>query len=110
LQRAVDSLESLHKLEPQDSYQLACNLALCIPLVGLKNGHPGTPQELSKSDQRRQQLLGNRAIESLRKSLADGFFGAQTIESEPDFNALRSRSDFNALVKAIEDKSANTEK
>ena len=30
-QRAIDLYESLHELSAKDSYNLACNIALCIP-------------------------------------------------------------------------------
>ena len=32
-QRAIDLFESLHELNANDSYNLACNIALCIPLI-----------------------------------------------------------------------------
>ncbi len=37
-QRAVDLLEGLPELEPRDRYSLACNLALCIPMIGAPQG------------------------------------------------------------------------
>ncbi len=49
-QHAVDLFESLHELDPQDSYNLASNIALCIPLIGAKRARTGC---LSRTEQRR---------------------------------------------------------
>ena len=83
-QRAVDLFESLQELDPQDSYNLACNVALCIPLVGVKKGVQGTAQELSKGDQLRRQLYGDRAIEVLRRAANGGFLNPQIVQGETD--------------------------
>ena len=98
-QHAVDLFESLHELDPQDSYNLACNVALCIPLIGVKKDSQGTSQELSKGDQLRRQLYGDRAIEALRRAADCGFLNPQIIHDETDLNSLRARADFQALMK-----------
>jgi tetratricopeptide (TPR) repeat protein len=107
-QRAVDLLESLHELDPQDSYNLACNVVLCIPLVGVKKGTQDSAQELSKGDQLRRQLYADRAIEALRRAADGGFVNPQILQGETDLNGLRARADFQALIKALEEKAANT--
>ena len=40
-QRAVDLLEGLPELDARNSYSLACNLALCIPMIGAREGSQG---------------------------------------------------------------------
>ena len=105
-QHAVDLFESLNELDPQDSFNLACNAALCIPLIGLKKGLQGTSQELSKADQRRRQLYGDRAIEALRRAADGGFLNPQIFHEETDLNSLRARADFQALTKDVENKHA----
>ena len=109
-QRAVDLFESLHKLDPQDNYNLACNVALCIPLIGMKKGSQGAPQELSKADQVRRQLYGERAIEALRRAADGGFLNAQILQNNTDLDSLRARADFQALMKAVEEAPAEAEK
>ena len=109
-QRAVDLFESLHALDPQDSYNLACNIALCIPLIGVKKGTHGTAQELSKGDQLRRQLYSDRAIEALRRAVDGGVLNPQTFQDESDLNSLRARADFQALVRQVEEKPATVEK
>jgi tetratricopeptide (TPR) repeat protein len=102
-QHAVDLLESLHELNAKDSYKLACNIALCISLITRNSMSQSTPQQLSKGDRLRCQLYGDRAIESLRRSFNGGFLSSQVLEDETDLDSLRSRADFKALVKEIEE-------
>ena len=64
-QRAVDLYESIPNLDPRNNYNLASNLVLCIPLIGMKNGSQATPDvlKLSKGDQLRRQVYSDRAVE-----------------------------------------------
>jgi tetratricopeptide (TPR) repeat protein len=103
-QHAVDLFESLHELDPQDSYNLACTVALSIPMIGVKKESQGTSQELSKGDQLRRQLYGDRAIEALRRAAKGGFLNPQTFQENSDLDSLRARADFQALIKQIEEK------
>jgi eukaryotic-like serine/threonine-protein kinase len=109
-QRAVDLFESLHALDPADSYNLACNVALSIPLIGVKKGAQGTAQELSRGDQLRRQLYGTRAIEALRRAADGGALNPQTLQDEIDLDSLRARADFQALAKEVEEKPATARK
>ena len=88
-QQAVDLLESLSIRDPQNSYDLACNLAQSIPLIGMKNGSSGLLGELSTGDQLRRQLYGNCAIEALREATGAGFVTAETIQDNTELNSLR---------------------
>jgi eukaryotic-like serine/threonine-protein kinase len=108
---AVDLYESLPQIDPQNSFKLACNLALCIPLIGSIDGSPsksGSPQELSKTDGRRRKVYADRAMEALQGSAGGGFLDIEMLEANPDLNSLRSRADFRSLVKQVEEKRPNT--
>ena len=109
-QHSVDLLESLHKLNPEDNYNLACNAALCSSLIGVKKGTQGAPLDLSKGDQLRRQLYGNRAIEALRQVTDGGVLNPQTFQDDTDLDSLRARADFQALMKALEEKTTTTGK
>ncbi len=50
--RAIDLLEGLPELDVRNSYNLACNLALCIPLIGASEGSQGV-QDPEDPDQGR---------------------------------------------------------
>ncbi len=102
-QRAIDLYESLHELSAKDSYNLACNIALCIPLITRKTALQSIPQEPSKGDRLRCQLYGDRALEALRRSFKGGFLTSQILQDETDLDSLRSRADFRALLKDIEE-------
>jgi non-specific serine/threonine protein kinase/serine/threonine-protein kinase len=103
-QRAVDLLEGLPELDARNSYHLACNLSLCIPLIGAKEGSQGVhdPDALTKDDRLRRQLYGDRAIEVLRRAVRGGFVNTEILQSDPDLAAIRARDDFQQIVKDVE--------
>ena len=103
-QRTVNLLEGLPELDARNSYSLACNLALCIPMIGAKQGSQGAhdPEALTKGDQLRRRLYGDRAIEVLRRAVRGGSFDAEVLQSDPDLAAIRDRDDFQAIVKEVE--------
>ena len=102
-QRAIDLYESLQQLSAHDSYKLACNIALSIPLITRKTATQGISQELTKGDRLRCQLYGDRALESLRRSLQGGFLNSQLLQDDTDLDAIRLRADFKAFLKEVED-------
>src|SRR5262249_59219934 len=103
-QHAVDLLEGLPELDARNSYNLACNLALCIPLIGAREGSQGVhdPEVLTEGDRLRRRLYGDRAIEVLRKAVGGGSLNAEVLLSDPDLAAIRGRDDFQQLVKDLE--------
>ena len=103
-QRSIDLVESLSQLDPRDSYNLACSAARCISLIGEKTQTDGALHKLHKSDQLRRNLYGTRAIEALRRSIAGGFASAETLQNDSNLDSLRARSDFQALIKEVEEK------
>ena len=111
-QRAVDLYESIPDLDPRNNYNLASNHALCIPLIGTKNGSQGTLDalKLSKGDQLRRQVYSDRAVEVLRRAVGGGFPKAEILQSDTDIDSIRDRSDFQALIKDVEENSATARK
>ena len=107
-QRAVDLYESLPQLDPRNSYNLACNVALCIPLIGAPNGSEGILDAagLSKDDQARRKRYGDRALEVLRRATRGGFLNLEILQSDTDLDPLRDRPDFQALIQEVEKKPA----
>ena len=97
-------LEGLPDLDARNSYNLACNLALCIPLIGAKEGTQGVddPESLTQGERVRRRLYGDRAIEVLRRATRGGFLNSEILLSDPDLAAIRGRDDFQQLVKDIE--------
>ena len=111
-QRVVDLYEGLPDLDPRNSYNLSCNLALCIPLIGAENGTQGTlvADKLSKGDRFRREKYGDRAIQLLRRAIQGGFLNRELLETDADLNALRQRADFQDLINEVEKQSAEPPK
>ena len=101
--------QSSPRANAQDNYDLACNTALCIPLIGMKNQSNGIGHELTKSHLLRRKLYGDPAIEALRQSIAGGFATADILQNDSDLNPLRTRADFQAVMKNLERKAANSD-
>lgn len=102
-QRAVDLLEGLPELDARTSYILACNLSLCIPSIGAKEGTQGVndPDTLTKGEQIRRKLYGDRAMVLLRRAVGDGEVSTEMLASDPDLAAIRLRDDFPEFVKSL---------
>ena len=107
-QRAVDVYEGIPKLDARNRYNLACNVALSIPLIGAKNGSVAAvdSSKLSKADQLRRQRYGDRAIEVLREACVEGFPNLDVLRSDTDLDAIRDRPDFQTLMDEVEKKSS----
>ena len=107
-QHAVDLYESIREPDSRNNYNLACNLALCIPLIGTRNGSQGIPDtlKLSKGDQLRRQVYSDRAVDVLRRAISSGFLNPEMLRTDMDIDSIRDRPDFEALIKDAEQKSA----
>lgn len=101
LQHAIDLYESVSDLDPRNSYNLACNVALCIPLIGVKNGSADVVDiaKLSKSDQLRRQRYGARAVEVLHRAMSGGTINPEIPEDDTDLDPIRERPDFQELLR-----------
>jgi tetratricopeptide (TPR) repeat protein len=104
-QRAVDLLESTGRLNGEDSYQLAVNLAMCISLLGATVDMPPLDDEsaLSPADQLRRQVYGRRAVAALEQALSGGFTNPEPYRTDPDLDSLRDRPDFQKLLQGMTD-------
>src|SRR5262249_42882124 len=77
------------KLWPEDPtqlYDVACELALCIPLAGSEAEREG---------------YSSRAMDALGKAVRLGWKDVAHIEADPDLAPLRSRDDFRAPCREL---------
>ncbi|WP_165231900.1 protein kinase domain-containing protein [Aquisphaera insulae] len=107
-QHAVDVLESLTPLDAANGYQLAVNLALCVPLFGVPEGGNAEilddDPKLSPADRLRRKLYGDRALTALERA-AEGkekAVTAEALKADSDLDSLRARPAFQALIKKLE--------
>jgi tetratricopeptide (TPR) repeat protein len=113
-QRAIDLYETMMpNLEPSYIYDLACNISLCIPLIG-PHPEPGSSKPAStpqtKSDQRRRDFYGDRAIQTLRLAGRGGVLSTEILETNTDLDPLRQRPDFARVLKDVENQSITNQK
>jgi serine/threonine-protein kinase len=99
LRRAGEVTRRLSEGDVLDVYETACMQALSAPLIGVEQARP------SDVDQALRRQYAVRAVESLRRAIAGGFHGLRQVESEEDFEAIRSRDDFQALLRGLKEKS-----
>jgi eukaryotic-like serine/threonine-protein kinase len=111
-QRAIDLYESMPDLDSRSSYLLACNIALCIRLIGVKNGSEDTValSKLSKADLLRRERYSDRAVELLRRVVGDGLLDIDVLQSDTDLDSLRDRPDFQRLLDEIDGKMTGDKK
>jgi len=86
--RVTRELAALPRENPTDSYNLACVLALTVPLVS--------------GEQR--QALAAEAVLRLKEAVAAGWNDAGKTNSDPDLIALRDREDFRKLLAELFDR------
>jgi serine/threonine protein kinase/tetratricopeptide (TPR) repeat protein len=76
-------------------YNVACELALCIPLVG-KGESEITDEELI-----RRERFAEEAVAALRDAVRVGYTDRAMIEKDKDLDPIRDRLDFHAVVESI---------
>jgi tetratricopeptide (TPR) repeat protein len=81
-------------------YAAACFLARCVPLA------EGDSKLTASQRQERAQAYANRAVATLRQAVQNGYKDAAHMKTDTDLDPLRSREDFQKLVKELEDKVA----
>ena len=87
--RAVESSERLPSPTADNLYDLACYHAL---LSGALDGQGSAPAATEA------RAAADRAMRRLREAVAAGFRDLVHIRTDPDFNPLRSRPDFQLLM------------
>ncbi len=101
MNQADEAIQTAKKLcdagydTPNDAYQAACALALCIPIV----------KQNAKLDQEQLKILvaryGEESVKLLRHAIAHGFKDIVRLKNDTELNALRSRDDFQQLLMEI---------
>jgi serine/threonine-protein kinase len=77
---------------PLARYDLACDLALGVPLVGQAGGGRDDEAEARRQEQ------SDRAIETLRRAIAQGYTFPAIISRDADLDPVRHRADFRLLM------------
>jgi tetratricopeptide (TPR) repeat protein len=90
--RALPLFEEVANSQAIDPYDRACVQAICAAIVG-KAADPLPP-----ADQARSERFAEAAIAALREAIRGGHHNALMVESDPDFDAIREREDFKALL------------
>ena len=101
MRQVIEHLRFLAEKAPQAAphrYNLACELALCVPLMGPGKAEP-TAQE--QAERRRH---ADEAVEALRQAVAAGFKDLKKLQKDPDLDALRAREDFKQLLAELTEK------
>ncbi len=75
--------------DPRELYIIACELALCIPIV---------------RDETRKQDLAAEAVQVLKKAVAAGWSDAKVTQGEAALQPLGDRDDFRRLVVELFDR------
>ncbi len=94
-----ESHAALLRASKQDLYDAAKLIALAVPLAAKDSS-------LAKAEQREAaEEYARGAVELLRQAVQQGFRDAQALRSEPDLSALRSRADFQELLRKLAESS-----
>jgi tetratricopeptide (TPR) repeat protein len=73
-------------------YRIACDFALCIPLVG----QPASA--LTADPQAERRKYTDLAMDALRQAVASGFADGERLATDPDLAPLRSRDDLRVIL------------
>jgi serine/threonine-protein kinase len=90
--RAIDEKQSATSAGA--CYDLACDWAICIPLVGWGKDDAA----LTDAERSERQRLGDEAMKALKSASARGWRSVDHMAKDEDLDALRHRSDFQALM------------
>jgi tetratricopeptide (TPR) repeat protein len=94
--QAAQTLRDLDWGQPSNTYDAACALALCIPIV---QKHEKLDAEKRKAA---VQFYGDKAMEMLRLAVEKGWKNAAHMEKDSDLDPLRSRADFQKLLQELD--------
>jgi serine/threonine protein kinase len=84
--------------DPAQHYSIACDLALCIPLVGQGK------IDLTAAEQAERRQYADQAMALLQQARAAGFEDVERVRKDEDLDPLRSRPDFQQLLAELEAK------
>jgi serine/threonine protein kinase len=91
---------------PDQLYDVACALSLCVPLVGKGE------TSLTAEQQAERDRYADAAMDALQQAVTNGFNKAAHMESDNDLDAIRDRHDFAKLLQEMKqkEKSQSSEK
>ena len=84
--------------QPAELYQVACELAQCVPLVGKAK------TQLTAAEEAERRRYAAEAIQTLRQAVDSGFKEVEQLRTAPELNSLRSHADFQKLQQELEQK------
>jgi serine/threonine-protein kinase len=103
-----DALPSIRKAEelytgippkgPEDVYFQACLKAMRAGLVAAGK----SPEQLSPAEQADRRHTGDEAMERLKEAVAAGYRSPALMKNDPPLDPLRSRPDFQELLRSLE--------
>jgi serine/threonine protein kinase/tetratricopeptide (TPR) repeat protein len=96
--RTAEICRDLSWNAPEDAYNAACFLSLCIPIAAK---HKKLDDEQRKET---VQFYGDAAMKLLREAVTKGFKDLAHIKKDADLDPLRQRGDFQKLVAELERK------
>jgi hypothetical protein len=82
--------------DPDELSKLAGEFALCIPLVGKGK------TEFTAAEQAERRQYGDQALKVIRQAITHGFKDVEQLKKAPTLDPLRSREDFQELLRALE--------
>jgi serine/threonine-protein kinase len=101
---ALHNFESARVLDAKEAetsvgavYDLACDWAVCIPLVGWNKDD----EDLTEAERAERQRLGDEAMKALRQAVAGGWTSHDHLTKDEDLDGLRSRADFQELLRSL---------
>jgi tetratricopeptide (TPR) repeat protein len=77
---------------PDSMYEYACDFSVLSSLVGKGQA------TLSEAQRARRDDWADQAVRELRRAIERGFHDVRHINADPDWDSLRSRADFRALI------------
>jgi serine/threonine protein kinase/tetratricopeptide (TPR) repeat protein len=98
---AVRTAQSCHDLgwdPPEDAYQAACGLSLCVTILAKHAKLDDTQRKAAA------QFYGDAAMKLLREAVSKGYKDAAHLKKDSNLDALRPRDDFRKLVAELEGK------
>jgi serine/threonine protein kinase len=98
LRRAYGLSERLTANGAMTRYEHAAFHALCADLAARISTRP------AEEDLDRGRRHAEQAVAALREAVAGGFRNAAVLESDPDLGAIRSRDDFQSVLRGLKEK------
>jgi serine/threonine protein kinase len=93
--RAIDDKHA--EAWPGVAYDLACDWAICIPLVGWGK----EDMALTEAERAERRRMGDEAMQALRRAVQGGWRNLDHLSKDEDMDPLRSREDFRKLVEEL---------